>query len=79
MAKKCAIDGAKVVIATKTVKPHPTLPGTIFTAAKEVEDVGGQALPIELDIRYEDQIISAVEKNRDYTRINTRIESDLSA
>ena len=62
MAKKCAMDGAKVVIAAKTVNPHPTLPGTIFTAAKEVEEAGGEALPIELDIRYEDQIVSAVEK-----------------
>ena len=62
MAKKCAMDGAKVVIAAKTVNPHPTLPGTIFTAAKEVEKAGGEALPIELDIRYEDQITSAVEK-----------------
>ena len=62
MAKKCAIDGAKVVIAAKTVKPHPTLPGTIFTAAEEVNEVGGEGLPVELDIRYEDQIIAAVEK-----------------
>ena len=43
MAKKCAVDGAKVVIAAKTVKPHPTLPGTIFTAAKEIEEAGGEA------------------------------------
>ena len=62
MAKKCAEDGAKVVIAAKTVKPHPILPGTIFTAAKEVEEAGGEALPIELDIRNDDQIVSAVEK-----------------
>ena len=48
MAKKCAVDGAKVVIAAKTVKPHPTLPGTIFTAAKEIEEAGGEALPIRV-------------------------------
>ena len=48
MAKKCAVDGAKVVIAAKTVKPYPTLPGTIFTAAKEIEEAGGEALPIRV-------------------------------
>lgn len=51
IALKCASDGANVVIIGKTSQPHPTLKGTIFSVAKEVEDAGGQALPIALDIR----------------------------
>jgi len=44
IAMKAAKDGAKVVIAAKTAEPHPKLPGTIYTAAKEIEAAGGQAL-----------------------------------
>ena len=43
MAKKAAIDGAKIVVAAKTSEPHPKLPGTIFTAADEIIEVGGDA------------------------------------
>ena len=50
-AKKAARDGANVVIAAKTAEPHPKLPGTIFTAAKEIEDLGGKALPVVVDVR----------------------------
>jgi citronellol/citronellal dehydrogenase len=60
IAMKAADDGAKVVIAAKTADPHPTLPGTIYTSAKEIEAVGGQALPIQMDIRNENQIQNAV-------------------
>ena len=52
MAKKAARDGANVVIAAKTAEPHPKLPGTIFTAAKQIEDLGGKALPVVVDVRY---------------------------
>ena len=51
IAKRCAQDGAKVVLAAKTATPHPKLPGTIYTAAKEIEDAGGIALPLQLDIQ----------------------------
>ena len=62
IAKRIAADGALVAIAAKTSDPHPKLPGTIFTATKEIEGVGGQALPIQCDIRDEEQISSAISK-----------------
>ena len=46
IAKRAARDGANIVIAAKTAEPHPKLPGTIYTAAKEIEDAGGKALPL---------------------------------
>jgi citronellol/citronellal dehydrogenase len=60
IALKAAADGAMVAIAAKTTEPHPTLPGTIYTAAKEIEAAGGKALPIQCDIRDEAQIESAI-------------------
>lgn len=60
IAKRAAHDGAKVVIAAKTTETHPTLPGTIYTAAEEIEAVGGKALPIQVDIRDENAIHKAV-------------------
>ncbi|HJL14776.1 MAG TPA: NAD(P)-dependent oxidoreductase [Sandaracinaceae bacterium LLY-WYZ-13_1] len=62
IALRAAQDGANVVIAAKTAEPHPKLPGTIFTAAEEIEAAGGQALPLQVDIRFEDQIQAAVQK-----------------
>ncbi|RVE66210.1 hypothetical protein OJAV_G00124750 [Oryzias javanicus] len=62
IALKAARDGANVVIAAKTAEPHPKLPGTIYTAAEEVEAAGGKALPCVVDIRDEQQIGSAVQK-----------------
>ncbi len=59
---RAARDGANVVIAAKTTEPHPKLPGTIYTAAKEIEDAGGKALPIMLDVRDGDAIAAAVAK-----------------
>ena len=56
MAKKAASDGAKIVIAAKTTEPHPKLPGTIFTAADEIVQAGGDALPVVCDIREEDNV-----------------------
>jgi len=64
IALRAARDGANVVIAAKTTEPHPKLAGTIFTAAKEIEDAGGRALPLAVDIRYEEQVIEAVEQIR---------------
>ena len=60
IALKAAADGAMVAIAAKTTEPHPTLPGTIYTAAKEIEAAGGKALPIQCDLRDEAQIESAI-------------------
>ena len=62
IAKALGKDGANVAILAKTTEPHPTLPGTIFTAAEEIEQVGGAALPIVCDIRYEEQVEAAVEE-----------------
>ncbi len=59
---RAAKDGANVVIAAKTTEAHPKLPGTIYTAAKEIEAAGGQALPVVCDIRFEEQVLSAVEQ-----------------
>ena len=62
IALRAARDGANIAIAAKTTEPHPTLPGTIYTAAAEIEAAGGKALAIACDIRDEDQIASAVEE-----------------
>ena len=62
IAKALGKDGANIAILAKTTEPHPTLPGTIFTAAEEIEQVGGNALPIVCDIRFEDQVEAAVEE-----------------
>lgn len=61
IAVKAAKDGANIVIAAKTAEPHPKLPGTIYTAAKEVEDAGGKCLPCVVDIRNEEQVEKAVD------------------
>jgi citronellol/citronellal dehydrogenase len=60
IAKRAAADGAMVAIAAKTTDPHPTLPGTIYTAADEIREAGGVALAIQCDLRDEKQIESAV-------------------
>lgn len=62
IALRCAADGAKIVIAAKTVEQHDTLEGTIHTVAKEVEAAGGIALPLQVDIRDENKVYAAVEK-----------------
>lgn len=60
IALRAAQDGASVAIAAKTADPNPKLPGTIFTAAQEIRDAGGVALPIQCDIRDENQIEAAI-------------------
>jgi citronellol/citronellal dehydrogenase len=60
IALRAAQEGANIVIASKTTEPHPSLSGTIYSAAKEIEAAGGQALPLAVDIRKEDQIAAAV-------------------
>jgi citronellol/citronellal dehydrogenase len=56
MALRFARDGANIVIAAKSAKPHPKLKGTIYSVAEEVEAAGGKALPYKLDVRLEEQI-----------------------
>lgn len=63
IALKAARDGANIVIAAKTAEPHPKLPGTIYTAAKEIEEAGGKCLPCVVDVRDESQISDAVNKS----------------
>jgi citronellol/citronellal dehydrogenase len=60
IALRAARDGASVAIAAKTSEPNPKLPGTIHSAAQEIRDAGGTALPIQCDLRDEDQIAAAV-------------------
>src|SRR6266403_2701163 len=60
MALRAARDGANIAIAAKTSEPHPSLPGTISTAARQIEEAGGQALPLVCDIREEEQVEAAV-------------------
>ena len=60
IALRAARDGANVVIAAKTTEPHPKLPGTIYSAAEDIERAGGHALPLFVDIRDEAQVQSAV-------------------
>jgi len=62
IAKRCARDGANIVIAAKTDKPHPKLEGTIHTAAAEIEAAGGKALGVVCDIRNEDNVKQAVDQ-----------------
>lgn len=62
IAKRAAADGANIAIAAKTTQAHPKLPGTIYTAAEEIEAAGGKALPLVCDIRFEDQVQAAVDK-----------------
>ncbi len=62
IALRAARDGANVAIAAKTAAPHPKLPGTIYTAAEEIEKAGGKALPLIVDVRDEANVIDAVAK-----------------
>ena len=61
IALRAARDGANVVIAAKTAEPNPKLPGTIHSAAAEIEQAGGRALPVVCDIRDESSVRAAVE------------------
>jgi citronellol/citronellal dehydrogenase len=62
VATRAARDGANIVIIAKTSDPNPKLPGTIYSAAKEIEAAGGQALPLAVDIRDDDAVFAAVAK-----------------
>ena len=62
IAERLAKEGCNIAIAAKTTEPHPKLEGTIYTAANEIEALGVKCLPLQCDIRYEDQIQAAVEE-----------------
>ncbi len=62
IARRAAVDGANIIVVAKTAEPHPKLPGTVYTAAAELEEAGGQALPVVCDIRDEKAVASAVEQ-----------------
>src|SRR5277367_5671800 len=59
---RAAREGANIAIAAKTSEPHPKLPGTIYSAAKEIEAAGGKALPLTVDVRDEAQVRAALDK-----------------
>ena len=72
LAKK----GCHIVIAAKTIKPHPTLPGTIYTVCKEVEALGVKALPVQVDIRNDEQIDQCIQATIDkFNRIDILINN----
>ena len=60
IALRAARDGANVAVAAKTAEPHPKLPGTIHSAAEEIEAAGGRALALQVDVRDEEQVAAAV-------------------
>jgi citronellol/citronellal dehydrogenase len=62
IALRAARDGANVVIAAKSTQEHPKLPGTIFSAAEQVEQAGGHALALAMDVREEEQVVCAVDQ-----------------
>lgn len=62
IALRAARDGANVAVAAKTAEPHPKLPGTIHSAAQEIEAAGGRALPLLVDVRDEEAVKSAIER-----------------
>ncbi|MFT3703983.1 MAG: SDR family oxidoreductase [Agriterribacter sp.] len=62
---RLAAEGAKIVIASKSVEENAKLGGTIYSAAKEIVEAGGEALPVQCDIRYEDQVEAAIAKTLD--------------
>jgi citronellol/citronellal dehydrogenase len=62
IARRCAADGANIAIAAKTTEPNPKLPGTIYSAAQEIEAAGGKCLPLQVDIRDEQQVVEAAKK-----------------
>src|ERR1700759_3820738 len=66
IAKRAAQDGANIALIAKTAEPHPKLPGTVFTAAKELEEAGGQALPIVGGVRDPESVGWAVAKTDEH-------------
>jgi citronellol/citronellal dehydrogenase len=61
IAMRAAKDGAKIAVVAKTAEPNPKLPGTVYTAAEDIEKAGGEALPCIADIRFEDQVQTVID------------------
>lgn len=72
IALRAARDGANLVIAAKSAEPHPKLEGTIFSVAAEVEAAGGQALPLQLDVRDEQAVAAAMARAPNASAGSTR-------
>ncbi|MBM76254.1 MAG: short chain dehydrogenase [Proteobacteria bacterium] len=66
IALRAAQDGANIIIAAKTAEPHPRLPGTVYSAAEEIEAAGGKALPCIVDVRDEQKVNDAVEQGAEH-------------
>lgn len=62
IALRMAREGAKIVVTGKTDKPHPKLPGTIHQTVDEIEELGGQAMAIQLDVRFDEQIEETIDE-----------------
>jgi citronellol/citronellal dehydrogenase len=62
IALRAARDGANIAVVAKTEKPHPKLPGTVYSAVEEIESAGGRGLACVTDIRFEDEVQAAVER-----------------
>lgn len=76
IALKFAKEGANIVVAAKTTEENPRLGGTIFSVAREIEEAGGKALPVQVDIRDEEQIKNAVHKTMEvFNRIDIVINN----
>ena len=65
IALRMAREGANIVIAAKSVEENPKIPGTIYSAAEEIEAAGGRALPLQVDVRFEEQVAAAIAKTVD--------------
>src|SRR5665648_430808 len=61
IAMRLAEDGANIAVVAKTKDPHPKLPGTVYSAVEDIESVGGKGIPCIADIRFEEQVQSAVD------------------
>lgn len=66
IALRAAQDGANIAVAAKTADPHPKLEGTIHTAAEEIENAGGKALPLVVDVRDDEGVKAAIEQTADH-------------
>ena len=76
IAIRCAKDGANLILGAKTLEPDPKLPGTLLSVAKEVEDAGGRAVPVKVDVRDEAQVHEMVEKGaREFGGIDALINN----
>lgn len=62
IAKRCAQDGANIAILAKSTEENPKIPGTIWSAAKDIEACGGKALPLKCDIRFEEEIKKCIQQ-----------------